>query len=157
MFTKDNWRIYFLVLLTGVVFACGQKKEIVSEKPVPALAPVVVSVSTETKKIVLPQYYYQGEKYRDPFVPLVGGGKSAYQPTEIVPPNLGTLTLKGIITDSKGVSMAILSSGGISYFLKSGRLYDSQYRLIPGISGIVRKDRVTVIANGVKKELTPEK
>jgi hypothetical protein len=159
MSTKDKLRIYFWGLLMLMAVACGQRKENLVSRPVPAVSfnePVVVS--TEPKKIVLPQYYYQGERYRDPFVPLIGPGRSLYQPGEIIPPNLGTLMLKGIMTDRQGVNIAILSSGGVSYFLKNGRLYDSQYRLIPGITGVVKKDRVLVITSDrIVKELTIQK
>jgi len=89
---------------------------------------------------------YKGDKYRDPFVALNGEGYfSATLSDEAAVPNIGNLILKGIFDDGK-LKIALISGGGINYILKGSHLFDNRQRLVRGISGIIKKDSVIMIA-----------
>jgi hypothetical protein len=89
---------------------------------------------------------YRGDKFRDPFVPLnVEGFSSSSMSDEAVIPNIGSLMLKGIFDDSKS-KIALISGGGVNYILKGSHLFDNRQRLVRGISGIIKKDSVIMIA-----------
>ena len=89
-------------------------------------------------------YTYYGDRYRDPFVPLVGEIRS--DSGQDRPPQIGSLLLKGIIRDAKS-RMALLTSGVNSYILRGGRLYDGRNRMVKGISGIVKVGSVILIGS----------
>src|SRR5690349_19190928 len=59
-------------------------------------------------------YNYFGDRYRDPFIPLLGEVRSDQSLDR--PPPVSSLTLKGIVGDANG-RMALLSSGVSSYIL----------------------------------------
>jgi hypothetical protein len=89
---------------------------------------------------------YKGDKYRDPFVALNGDGYfSSSLSDEVAVPNIGSLILKGIFDDGK-LKMALISGAGVNYILKGSHLYDNRQRLVRGISGIIKKDSVIMIA-----------
>ena len=87
-------------------------------------------------------YKYYGDRYRDPFVPLIGEAR----PDQFAdhPPQVASLSLKGIVQDSKG-RMALLTSGVSSYILRGGRLYDGRNHVIKGISGVIKSNSVILI------------
>jgi hypothetical protein len=89
-------------------------------------------------------YSYYGEKYRDPFIPLIGEIRSDRGMER--PPAIASLVLKGIIQDAKG-RMALLVSGANSYILRGGRLYDGRNRMVKGISGVIKADSVVLIGS----------
>jgi hypothetical protein len=96
-------------------------------------------------KLALPSYElytYYGDRYRDPFIPLIGqmfSDKSVDRP-----PQTASLLLKGIIEDAHG-RMALLASGVSTYILKGGRLYDSHNKMVKGMSGVIKANSVVVI------------
>jgi hypothetical protein len=87
-------------------------------------------------------YSYYGERYRDPFVPLVGDIRTDSQFDR--PPAIASLVLKGIVQDTKG-RMALLTSGVSSYILRGGRLFDGRNRAVKKISGVIKTDSVVLI------------
>jgi hypothetical protein len=87
-------------------------------------------------------YTYYGERYRDPFVPLNGDFQSDSALDR--PPQLISLSLKGIVQDANG-RMALLTSGVSSYILRGGRLYDGRNRAVKKISGVIKTDSVVLI------------
>ncbi|OGR91635.1 MAG: hypothetical protein A2992_02155 [Elusimicrobia bacterium RIFCSPLOWO2_01_FULL_59_12] len=89
------------------------------------------------------RYAYQGDRYRDPFVPLAGEFRD--QGTDR-PPQISSLLLKGIIQDGKS-RMALLTTGVSSYILRGGRLYDGRNHLMKGISGIVKSNSVVLMGS----------
>lgn len=96
-------------------------------------------------------YTYRGDRFRDPFVPLVGDTRTDQGNR---PPQVASLVLRGIVMDARG-RMALLTSGVSSYILRDGRLYDNLNRMVKGISGVIRKDSVLVIgADRTVRELT---
>lgn len=88
-------------------------------------------------------YTYYGDRYRDPFIPLNGDTRSDLQALDR-PPQIASLTLKGIVQDAKG-RMALLTSGVNSYILKGGRLYDERNKLVKKIAGVIKTDSVVII------------
>lgn len=89
-------------------------------------------------------YSYVGDRYRDPFVPLIGDGRGAS--TDDRPPQIQSLVLKGIVQDARG-RMALLTSGVTSFILRGGRLYDVQNRQVKKISGVIKAESVVLIGS----------
>ncbi len=89
-------------------------------------------------------YTYYGEKYRDPFIPLLGDSRP--DTSNDRPPAIASLTLKGIVQDANG-RMALLSSGVASYILRGGRMYDGRNRMVKKISGVIKADSVVIIGS----------
>jgi len=87
-------------------------------------------------------YSYYGDRYRDPFVPLIGEVRSDQSLDR--PPPVSSLALKGIVSDTNG-RMALLTSGVSSYILRGGRLYDGRNHMVKKISGVIKTDSVIVI------------
>lgn len=90
------------------------------------------------------KYNYYGDRYRDPFIPLIGQSFSDQFADR--PPQIASLMLKGIIEDSNGRA-ALLTSGVSSYVLKGGRLYDGRNHMMRGISGVVKTNSVILIGS----------
>lgn len=103
------------------------------QTPPPLVAP---------QKLPIVSYEYQGDRYRDPFIPL-GGRAAGTGRGELIIPQLGALALKGIIADQQKKVALIVGGGGV-FVLKDGKLYDNRNRLIRGISGVV-KDRSVIL------------
>ena len=89
-------------------------------------------------------YNYYGEKYRDPFVPLIGETRS--DQTSDRPPAIASLMLKGIVQDNNG-RLALLASGVNSYILRGGRFYDGRNKMVKGLSGVIKTDSVVIIGS----------
>lgn len=90
-------------------------------------------------------YTYYGERYRDPFIPLIGDSRGSSE-IDDRPPQPQTLMLKGIVQDAKG-RMALLTSGVSSYILRGGRLYDVRNRMVKKISGVIKAESVVLIGS----------
>jgi hypothetical protein len=88
-------------------------------------------------------YIYYGDRYRDPFVALNGDIRNDQSALDR-PPQVASLTLKGIVQDAKG-RMALLTSGLNSYILKGGRLYDGRNRVVKKIAGVIKTESVVII------------
>src|SRR5579864_7150303 len=88
-------------------------------------------------------YVYFGDRYRDPFIPLNSDFRTDQSALER-PPQVASLSLKGIVQDAKG-RMALLTSGITSYILKGGRLYDGRNRMVKKIAGVIKTDSVVLI------------
>ena len=134
---------YFLFSIFYFLFTgCAKKEVTVTEKKI-TVAPVPITALIEKK--VEEKYVYRGAAYRDPFLPVTERRQlSPLLSTEKAKiPNLGALTLKGIVRDKKG-SIALLASPEGSYVVKNGSLYDNLNRLVPGITGRIDKESVTL-------------
>ncbi|MFH1368252.1 MAG: hypothetical protein ABII64_03900 [Elusimicrobiota bacterium] len=145
--------IIYLTLPILILSGCGKGKT-----PPPGagaaktLPPPVVTMPVYEKKA--PQKYaYRGDRYRDPFISLTGPGRRFLESDEVTAPNIGSLSLKGIISEGK-TKIALITGDGTTFVLKDSRLYDNRQRLIRGISGAIKKDSVIMIApEGSVKEL----
>jgi len=96
-------------------------------------------------RFVPPAYSFRGERYRDPFSPLIGGG-AAINSNAVRVPALSQMMLKGIIQDGNERTALITAPGG-SYTIRGGRLYDGRNRLVPGISGVVKSNSITLFSS----------
>jgi hypothetical protein len=107
-----------------------------------ATSTLVPTASTESVPSYK-SYTYYGDRYRDPFIPLNGDFRSDPQALDR-PPQIASLTLKGIVQDAKG-RMALLTSGVNSYILKGGRLYDGRNKMVKKFAGVIKTDSVVII------------
>jgi Tfp pilus assembly protein PilP len=144
-----NFRLvhFFIVCAAFMACSCGYDElptHIVAKTPAPAAASAEASAYKKKEPV---RYVYKGDKFRDPFIPLVGESSYASTPLseEAAVPNLGSLSLKGIFDDGKA-KMALINGGGINYILKGSRLFDNRQRLVRGITGVIKKDGVIMIA-----------
>jgi hypothetical protein len=112
----------------------------------PATTPNAVTPTEAAKVVPAYQLYtYYGDRYRDPFITLVGSA-ALTDLTSDRPPQIASLLLKGIIQDSKG-RIALLTSGVSSYLLRGGRLYDGRNHMMKGISGVIKSNSVILIGS----------
>jgi hypothetical protein len=137
--------ILMLVFAGLVLYGCGGKEDDFTELPPAQQSPQIQISTTPVQQASTRGYKYKGDRFRDPFIPLTGNGIMITTSDDIQIPNIGSLTLKGILDDGKH-KMAIINGGGLTYFLKDSKLYDSKSRLINGISGAIKKESVLMIA-----------
>jgi hypothetical protein len=116
----------------------------IAPPPPPAVTTPVKGTGVGTESPAVKAYNYVGDRYRDPFVPLLGEGRM--DTGSEAPPPISSLVLKGIVQDSHG-RVALLSSGASSYVLRAGRLYDGRNRIVKKISGVVKTDSVVIIGS----------
>lgn len=146
-----------LILLTilassFLLSGCGGGNDASSAGTGRTLPPPVVNVPVYEKKEP-PKYIYTGDKYRDPFISLTGAGRVFLETDEVTAPNVGSLSLKGIIAEGK-TKIALITGDGGTYILKDSKLYDNRQRHIKGITGAIKTESVVMIApDGSIKEL----
>ena len=156
-FIKIYICLMVLSLLIGI-YGCGKKKAgrvITPTRMPPVSKKVILPKRTEIR---VPKYVYKGERYKDPFVSLeanvrLGSSISERAPLDI---NIETLRLTGIISEPGKKRSAILSDsrGSGGFIVKNGRLLNIDGKMIPGVAGVVKKDKVVIITdNNVIKEL----
>jgi len=90
---------------------------------------------------------YQGDRYRDPFIPLAGSGipvqilsstgKSTFDPN--------SLTLKGIISTKTGRIAMLKQTNGARYMIKDGKIFDNKNKSVKGFAGIVKEKSIVII------------
>lgn len=115
-------------------------------------------VRQELKEVPTPEpeppFIYQSGNRRDPFKPLVSQkavGREIESPGEV---EIVSLSLSGLIWDD-GEVLALLHDGGnFGYILKKGRLLAANYRIIEGISGVIKADGVYLTQGKTKVKLT---
>jgi hypothetical protein len=110
----------------------------VGQIPAPTQAPLAIASQPPSYA----QYNYMGDRYRDPFIPLIGEGVTNTALDR--PPQVASLVLKGIVQDAKG-RMALLNSGVSSYILRGGRLYDGNNKMVKGIAGVIKQESALLI------------
>jgi len=152
--TLSRYLTPVLVAFCGLTLvSCGSREQVSSIPAHVDFTPPAVSISTTVARKEIPRYGYKGERFRDPFIALNAEGAIISNSDEVRVPNIGTLTLKGILDDGKQ-KMAIISGGGISYILRGTLLFDNRQRIVKGITGMIKKESVIIIApDKTKKEL----
>ena len=143
------------MLLPAVSQAAGQAQAMAPVSSASMSSARTVDPSLPSRKVTPPDttkptpsyelYTYYGDRFRDPFIPLVGS-EARTDLTSDRPPQIGSLLLKGIIQDAKG-RLALLTSGVSSYILRGGRLYDGRNHLMKGISGVIKTNSVILIGS----------
>jgi len=117
---------------------------LISLSGLPSLAAGVAEKSSpKPAQPAYKSYTYYGERYRDPFIPLIGDGRGSGDDR---PPQIQSLVLKGIVQDSRG-RMALLTSGISSFILRGGRLYDVRNKMVKKISGVIKAESVVLIGS----------
>ena len=134
----------FLPLIPILLSGCGQD-DYAGPAQTPYVKPPVINTRPAAEKKKLPPYVYTGDRFRDPFIPINSEGVSFPDENDVSVPNIGGLTLRGILDDGKQ-KIAIISGGGVTYLLKGSHLYDSRQRLVKGISGVIKTETVLIIA-----------
>ncbi len=135
--------LLLLISFTG----CGEKTPAPSP---PVLSPKIEEFTPPPREEVK-KYYYRGEKLPDPFVPLNVQARALAQ-TELVIPNINSLFLKGVFVAGKE-QVSVLTGGGLSYFVRGAKLYDSRNRQIPGFHCIQKKESIIIKSGDVKREI----
>jgi hypothetical protein len=144
-----NKCLVFIPLILAL-FGAGCKKANVNLNPALPQVPFRPSQTADQNKKKTPtRYEYPGFRFREPFIPLTGSDFTMRSANEIVVPNIESLKLKGIIGDKKS-RMALLAGGGISYILQDSKLYDNRRRVVPGISGVIKRGSVLLIDSASK-------
>lgn len=128
--------LLFLVLFAG----CGGKEtEYIARKPV-----TYVKKEPETEKKEERKYVYRTRNIRNPFIPP--GIKSA-RSSKVGELDLSMLELKGIMKskDGGGKYALIAGPGGKSYIIKGTKLIGLDNKVVQGVSGTIKDDRVILV------------
>lgn len=132
-------------LFTGVT-GCGKKKtkpvgQVVPTQVVPTLTPATKPKPTKPERTL---YVYQGHRSRDPFIPLTGTLATSRKGSEkLTARSLRAFSVKGIIEDKKGKIALLSAPGGRNYMLKEGKLIDPEGKIVPEITGMIEKNKIT--------------
>ncbi len=132
-----------MTLLMGLIgltlaFASPAYAETVEASTVPA---VVSEMNAET------EYVYQGDRFRDPFLPLAGQGALELPPMsqDDLVFKASDMELKGIIGSRTGRMGLLRSGGGGIYVVKDGKILDSKRKAVKGFVGIVKEKSLVLI------------
>jgi hypothetical protein len=150
-------RVFFSVVLTmgcELILATGS----FAEDLVPPLVDLTSSPVVSSTSPVVPVYTYQGDRFRDPFVPLVGdpdGGRYDAPPAAgpLLPFNPADADLKGILRTTTGRWAVLRTSEGVTYLVQNGKIFDPKRKEVEGFQGIV-KEKSLVILGPTNQEVT---
>lgn len=139
-----NKKIILSLLFFQFLRIVGNRSEAyAAAQPAPHSSKVLSATPTkQTPSYLL--YNYYGDRYRDPFIPLLGEVHNDQSSDRS--PQTASLVLKGIVQDANG-RMALLTSGSSSYILRGGRLYNGRNHMLKGISGVVKTNSVIIIGS----------
>ncbi len=142
----DKTRVLFFCLL--VAGATRMSGRAFAQEPM--IPPLVISTATAPTES---EYVYKGDRLRDPFVPLIGGGAGAV--AAAVQPELGSFNpagaeLKGILKSPTGRWAILRTTDGGVYIVQNGKVHDPKRRVVDGYQGVI-KER-TLILLGPKNE-----
>lgn len=149
MVTKDGL-CFALVFLFFCVLGCGKKeKNLSTALPATMLQKKAVPVVVADKgKKAEKRYKYKGGKYRNPLLSLTVKGKAMEGTAEMTAANLSTLTLRGIMKDSRKERLALIDDvSGASYIVKDKKLINQRGRRVKGVVGIVKEKSVVLMTS----------
>lgn len=129
------------VLGTGALILSGcadEPPQNISSAP-PVLPPPPPPPAAEQPK-ERPVYVYSGDRFRDPFIPA--GTTGSYQPDAVFDPSKATL--HGVIFGPTSRTAVLSASGGGTYFVKAGKIFDIMGKTIDGFTAKVYKDRIVI-------------
>jgi hypothetical protein len=129
-----------------------------AEDLVPPAVPFPSTSVAVSSPPAAPTYTYQGERFRDPFVPLVGvpdGGRYDAPPAAgpLLPFNPADAELKGILKTTTGRWAVLRTSDGVTYMVQNGKIIDPKRKEVEGFQGIV-KEKSLVILGPTNQEVT---
>lgn len=115
-----------------------------------------------------PLYVYKLEKVRDPFIPLAGPGMQAVAlaavETDAESFAPASLDLMGIVKARTGRWAILRGSGGTSYMVQNGRIFDSRRRAVENYVAIVKERSLVLMGPNnqvtelkLKKDIEAEK
>ena len=121
------------------------------------VAPPGTAAPDQQREEVIPTYVYRSTGLRDPFVPLLGRveaiGTPPGEPGKAAEVNITLLVLKGYVFSQQRKHALFKSADGGTYVLDKGKLIDDRGRIVPGVAGIVKADKVVLITKkNVMKE-----
>ena len=140
--------VIFLSLVGGICLSSPVRAENVPMPPVSSSgSPSVVAVSTPP---AAPAYVYRGDRFRDPFVPLVGAPGAGFdvpRPSAepLSPFNPAGAELKGILKSPTGRWAVIRTSDGVAYLVQNGKIFDPKRKAVDGFQGIVKEKSVVIL------------
>jgi hypothetical protein len=148
MHTRASARTISFGLVTALVVASAgfclvgckddEPQNIASAPPViPAPPPPPVVEQPKEK----PVYVYSGDRFRDPFIPA--GTTGSYQPDAVFDPSKSTV--KGIIFGPSAKSAVLTATGGGTYFVKEGKIFDIMGKVVEGFSAKVFAEKVVIL------------
>ncbi len=109
--------------------------------------PVVVSTPAAPAA-----YVFKGDRFRDPFIPLVGaslgyeGPRASAEP--LSPFNPSNVEVKGIIKTTSGRWAVLRTSEGVTYLVQNGKIYDPKRKPVEGYQCVVKEKSVVVMGPG---------
>lgn len=138
---KSLINISVVLIVIGFFAGCGKEEPLKSN---------YVDLSGKKKKIVkakkkeVKKYVYRSSNRRDPFLTP---GLKADSYTKAGSVDISMLELKGIIdAPEKKEKYALVSGpGGESYIVKGGKLINLNNKVVPGVSGTIKEDRVILV------------
>lgn len=133
-------RSFFSLLFIPVSAAAAPPAPVTS--PAATTATNAVTTAPAAPKPAYMSYTFYADRYRDPFVPLLGENRGDSGVEAQV--QIASLQLKGIVSDVNG-RMALLTSGVSSFILRGGRLYDGRNRMVKKVSGVIKAESVVLI------------
>jgi hypothetical protein len=141
-------RIFFWGIVGGVLACCAsvQSEEGTSSEVSPAFSPsVAVSTAPST-----PPYVYRGDRFRDPFIPLVGALSGGFDGPRLSLEPLGPFNpvgaeLKGILKTTTGRWAVIRTVEGVTYLIQNGKIFDPKRKAVDGFQGIVKEKTVVIL------------
>lgn len=136
--------LFLMGMLVGFQ-ACKRQVDQNISNQVPAVKPAPTPIQIVEKEKT--PYIYQGDKFRDPFAPsgfvVVSKTESMFDPQNT--------KLRGIIFSNAFKTAIITTTGGGSYFIKNGRIFDVMSKPIIGFSAKVMVDRIIILDDADNK------
>ncbi len=134
-----------LMALAGVGAVLCAEEMVLPSPGAPVETAVVVSTPPAG-----PAYVYRGDRFRDPFIPLIGapsGGFDIPRPASepLSPFNPVGAELKGILKTTTGRWAVIRTSEGATYLVQNGKIFDPKRKAVDGFQGIVKEKTVVIL------------
>lgn len=124
---------------------CGAEELVLPAAGLPVPAGVTVSTPSAA-----PVYVYRGDRFRDPFIPLVGAPGAGFDGPHPVSEPLSPFNpvgaeLKGILKTTSGRWAVIRTSEGGTYLVQNGKIFDPKRKAVEGFQGIVKEKTVVIL------------
>lgn len=143
---QRRFRGVFSLLVLPVVGLLSSSLAVAGETNLPVPAPAVAVSSPPA----VAMYEYGGDRFRDPFVPLIGESTAGFEiprpaSEPLSPFNPAGAELKGIIKTSTGRWAILRTSDGVAYLVQNGKVFDPKRKAVEGFQGIVKEKTVVIL------------
>ncbi len=140
--------LVLISLVAGAVTLCAvshAEEVLVPASLLPEASGVVVSTPPAA-----PAYVYRGDRFRDPFIPLIGAPSAGFdipRPASepLSPFNPIGAELKGILKTNTGRWAVIRTAEGATYLVQNGKIFDPKRKAVDGFQGIVKEKTVVIL------------